>query len=83
MSVRTPVPSDAEAAGGAAAPSPTLLGQLLLAENIITFEELREALCRQQECRHPLGQILLAMGALTAPQLERALQAQARLRRAP
>jgi CheY-like chemotaxis protein len=57
-----------------------LLGQLLLAGEQITAEDLREALRRQQVSGDPLGQILVAMGALAPRQLERALQTQSRLR---
>ncbi len=57
-----------------------LLGQLLLAEQIITAEELREALHRQETGGGRLGDILLEMGSLAPRQLERALRVQARLR---
>jgi CheY-like chemotaxis protein len=57
-----------------------LLGQLLLASEIITAEELREALSRQESTGHRLGEILVDAGAVTPRQLERALRAQSRIR---
>jgi CheY-like chemotaxis protein len=60
-----------------------LLGQLLLAEQIITAEELREALHRQETSGGRLGDVLLELGAVAPRQLERALRAQARLRGRP
>jgi CheY-like chemotaxis protein len=60
-----------------------LLGQLLLGSEIITPEELREALRRQTSSGHLLGDILVEMGAMAPRQLERALRAQARLRGRP
>jgi len=63
--------------------SHSVLGQLLLASEIITAEELREALRRQAASQAPLGEILLEMGAVAPRQLERALRAQARLRGKP
>ena len=60
-----------------------LLGQLLLAGEIITPDELREALRRQESSGEALGEILLTMGAVAPRQLERALRAQARLRGRP
>ena len=60
-----------------------LLGQLLLAEQIITAEELREALHRQAMSGGRLGDVLLELGAVAPRQLERALRAQARLRGRP
>ena len=57
-----------------------LLGQLLLAGEIITAEELREALRRQGSARQRLGDILLEMGSVSPRQLERVLRVQARLR---
>jgi CheY-like chemotaxis protein len=57
-----------------------LLGQLLLASEIITAEELREALSRQESTGHRLGEILVDSGAVTPRQLERALRAQSRIR---
>ncbi len=60
-----------------------LLGQLLLAGDIITAEELREALRRQRSTEQPLGEILVGMGSVAPRQLERALRAQARLRGRP
>lgn len=63
--------------------SHSLLGQLLLASEIITAEELREALRRQGTSQAPVGEILLEMGAVAPRQLERALRVQARLRGKP
>jgi len=60
-----------------------LLGQLLLNAEVITAEELREALRRQESSGHLLGDILVEMGAVAPRQLERALRAQARLRGRP
>lgn len=60
-----------------------LLGQLLLASDTITADDLQEALHRQRLSGEPLGQILLSMGAIAPRQLERALQAQSRLRGKP
>lgn len=60
-----------------------LLGQLLVAGEIITPEELREALRRQESSGERLGDILLSMGAVAPRQLERALRVQARLRGKP
>ena len=60
-----------------------LLGQLLLASETITPEELREALHRQGNTGEPLGQILVDIGALAPRQLERVVHAQARLRGKP
>lgn len=57
-----------------------LLGQLLLAGEIITAEELREALRRQGSTRQRLGDILLEMDSVAPRQIERALHVQARLR---
>ena len=57
-----------------------LLGQLLLAGEIITAEELREALRRQQSTGQRVGDILVDMGSVAPRQLERALRIQARLR---
>lgn len=57
-----------------------LLGQLLLAGEIITAEELREALRRQGSARQRLGDILLEMGSVAPRQLDRVLRVQARLR---
>ncbi len=56
-----------------------LLGQLLLAHRMVTPDELREALCRQQESGGLLGEILVEMGALTTAQLDYALEEQQRL----
>lgn len=56
-----------------------LLGQLLLTRGLVTAEELREALCRQQESGRLLGQILVQIGAVTPRQLEQALQEQRQL----
>lgn len=63
--------------------SHALLGQLLLASETITPEELREALYRQGSTGEPLGQILVDMEALAPRQLERVMHAQARLRGKP
>jgi len=60
-----------------------LLGQLLLAAEMITAEELREAIHRQKSSGQRLGDILLDMGSITQRQLERSLRAQARLRGRP
>lgn len=60
-----------------------LLGQLLLASDIITAEELQEALRQQASSHRRLGEILLTMGAATEGQLQRALRTQARLRGRP
>ncbi len=60
-------------------PSRPLLGQLLLAGGAVTADQLREALCRQQESGRLLGEILVDMGAITPTQLEDALQEQRRL----
>jgi len=60
-----------------------LLGQLLLASELITVQELEQALRRQAEGEERLGQVLIEMGALAPQQLERALRAQARLRGKP
>jgi CheY-like chemotaxis protein len=60
-----------------------LLGQLLLAEQVIRPEELRDALHRQEASGGRLGDILQEMGAVAPRQLERALRAQARLRGRP
>lgn len=57
-----------------------LLGQLLLAGEIITAEELREALRRQESGGQRLGEVLVEMGAATPRQLERALRVQSRIR---
>lgn len=57
-----------------------LLGQVLLAGEIITAEELREALRRQHTTHQQLGDILLGMGAAAPRQIERAIRVQARLR---
>jgi CheY-like chemotaxis protein len=57
-----------------------LLGQLLLGGEIITAEELRQALSRQEASGNRLGEILVEMGAATPRQLERALRAQSRIR---
>ena len=57
-----------------------LLGQLLLAGEIITAEELRQALRRQGSARQRLGDILLEMGSVAPRQLDRVLRVQARLR---
>jgi len=57
-----------------------LLGQLLLAGEIITAEELRQALRRQQSTGQRVGDILVDMGSVAPRQLERALRIQARLR---
>jgi|GEM_PF-1484384 len=61
----------------------TLLGQLLLSAEIITAEELREAIHRQESSGQRLGDVLLDMGSITQRQLERLLRAQARLRGRP
>lgn len=63
--------------------SHTLLGELLLAEGLITSAQLSEALNRQNESRLPLGRVLVDMGALNPRQLEAALRRQARLRGTP
>jgi len=60
-----------------------LIGQLLLAGEIITAEELREALRRQEASGQRLGEVLVEMGAATPRQLERALRAQSRIRGRP
>lgn len=60
--------------------STALLGQLLLAAEIITAEELREGLRRQGTTGQRLGDVLLEMGAVAPRQLERTLRVQARLR---
>jgi len=60
--------------------STALLGQLLLAAEIITAEELREGLRRQATTGQRLGDVLLEMGAVAPRQLERTLRVQARLR---
>jgi len=60
-----------------------LLGQLLLANETITEEDLHEALRRQRLTSEHIGQILVDMGALAPRQLERALHAQRRLRGDP
>jgi len=60
-----------------------LLGQLLLGGEIISAEELREALRRQKASGRLLGEILVEIGAATPSQLERVLRAQARLRGRP
>ncbi|MBN1458814.1 MAG: response regulator [Armatimonadetes bacterium] len=57
-----------------------LLGQLLLAGEIVTAEELREGLRRQEASGQRLGEVLVDMGATTPRQLERALRAQSRIR---
>jgi len=60
-----------------------LLGQLLIAGEMITAEELREALRRQKSSGRLLGEVLVDIGAITPRQLERVLRAQARLRGRP
>jgi len=60
--------------------APTLLGQLLLADGVVTSAELADALVRQEKSGERLGQILIDGGALALRQLERALRRQARLR---
>jgi CheY-like chemotaxis protein len=60
-----------------------LLGQLLLASEIITAEDLQEALRRQGTSNRRLGEILMTMGVVTEGQLQRALRVQARLRGKP
>ena len=60
-----------------------LLGQLLVVGEIITPEELRDAVRRQQSSGERLGEILMSMGAVAPRQLERALRVQARLRGKP
>ncbi len=68
-----------ELPGGTQRPRRPLLGQLLLASGVVTPDQLREALCRQQESGQLLGELLVEMGALTPAQLEWALQEQKRL----
>jgi CheY-like chemotaxis protein len=60
-----------------------LLGQLLLAQGIITPQDMREALRRQQSSGQRIGDVLAEMGAVAPRQLERALRVQARLRGKP
>lgn len=57
-----------------------LLGQLLLHQQVITQEQLEEALRRQESSAERVGEILLRMGTITEEQLELALRAQSRLR---
>ncbi|MCJ7822091.1 MAG: response regulator [Armatimonadetes bacterium] len=63
--------------------SRTLLGELLLADGLITSAQLSAALNRQDESQVPLGRVLVDMGALNARQLEAVLRRQARLRGTP
>jgi hypothetical protein len=60
-------------------PSWILLGALLLRENLVTSEQLEEALLEQQRVNRRLGEILIEKGIVTSRQIAQALAAQYRL----
>jgi type IV pilus assembly protein PilB len=60
-------------------PSWILLGALLLRENLVTSEQLEEALLEQQRVKRRLGEILVEQGIVTSRQIAQALAAQYRL----
>lgn len=63
--------------------SPTLLGQLLLKQGMISETDLQEGLRRQEANRAPLGEVLVSMGVINSREMELTLRAQARLRGRP
>ena len=60
-----------------------LLGQLLVRQGMISEEDLREGLRRQETSREPIGEVLVAMALINSRELELTLRAQKRLRGRP